>query len=105
MKFGTLHSDALKRERRFHQGKVEWGFDEFMSLKEFENRSNGYLVDDTCEFGVEVYVCKERITSSGECLTMMKDAFARKNNWQINGFSRLKESYESQPFNAGNYKW
>ena len=99
-------SDPLQKERQFHQKKVEWGIDEFMSHEEFKNGSNGYLVDDTCEFGVEVYVCKERIPCKEECLTIMKDAFAQKHTWPVNAFSKLtKESYESQLFNAGNYKW
>ncbi|XP_059654708.1 MATH domain and coiled-coil domain-containing protein At3g58410-like [Cornus florida] len=40
--------------RRFHGNKTEWGFEKFLSLKKFQNPSNGYLINDTCVFGAEV---------------------------------------------------
>ncbi|KAJ1418701.1 TRAF-like [Sesbania bispinosa] len=98
--------DAVRKERRFHKMKVEWGFDQFIPLKDFNHGSKGYLVDDICAFGAEVFVCRERSKSKGESLIMMKDAIAYKQVWDINNFSKLdSECYDSKPFNAGNYKW
>ncbi|XP_057470432.1 protein RESTRICTED TEV MOVEMENT 3 isoform X2 [Actinidia eriantha] len=92
-------------EKRFHREKHEWGFDEFISLKEFKESPKGYLVDDTCVFGAEVFV-KERITWKGECLSMIKDAINYKTNWEINKFSKLGAKFcESKEFNAGDQKW
>ncbi|KAK2358456.1 TRAF family protein [Trifolium repens] len=98
--------DAAKKERRFHRMKVEWGFDQFISLKDFNLGSNGYLVDDICAFGAEVFVCRERNTSKGESLIMIKDALSYKHTWEIKDFSKLdSECFDSKPFNAGNYTW
>ncbi|KAJ7980461.1 Ubiquitin carboxyl-terminal hydrolase 12 [Quillaja saponaria] len=98
--------DATGTGKRFHGMKLEWGFDKFISLKDFNGESNGYLVDDTCVFGAEVFVCKEKNITQGECLSMMKDSIINKHVWKIENFSKLDaERYESKPFNAGNQKW
>ncbi|KAF3456463.1 hypothetical protein FNV43_RR01113 [Rhamnella rubrinervis] len=98
--------DAVGRERRFHDMKLEWGFDQFIPLKAFNDASNGYLVDETCVFGAEVFVCKERRTSKGESLSMIKDAITYKHVWKVENFSKLDEEYnDSRAFNAGDQKW
>ncbi|KAH9753481.1 TRAF-like family protein [Citrus sinensis] len=35
--------DAIGKERRFNGLKLEWGFDQFIPLKAFNDASNGYL--------------------------------------------------------------
>ncbi|XP_058730126.1 MATH domain and coiled-coil domain-containing protein At3g58220 [Vicia villosa] len=98
--------DAAKKERRFHRMKLEWGFDQFIPLKDFNLGSKGYLVDDICAFGAEVFICRERNTGKGESLTMMKDALPYKHVWEIKDFSKLdSECCDSEPFNVGNFKW
>lgn len=63
-------------------------------------------MDDTCVFGAEVFVCRESNSVKGESLVMMKNVAAYKHVWGINNFSKLdSESYDSKPFNAGNYEW
>ncbi|PIA57553.1 hypothetical protein AQUCO_00600336v1 [Aquilegia coerulea] len=52
---------------RFHAMKSESGFDKLLPLKNFNDPSNGYLVDDTCMFGVE--------------------------SWKIEKFSELEDEY------------
>ncbi|KAI5351167.1 hypothetical protein L3X38_004058 [Prunus dulcis] len=49
-----------KNERRFHGMKLDWGFDQFLSLKAFTDTSNGFLMEDACVFGAEVFVRKEK---------------------------------------------
>ncbi|CAK9311448.1 unnamed protein product [Citrullus colocynthis] len=44
--------------RRFHAMKTEWGFEKLVSLKTFNDASNGLLVDDCCVFGVDIFVKK-----------------------------------------------
>ncbi|KAH7512807.1 hypothetical protein FEM48_Zijuj12G0129200 [Ziziphus jujuba var. spinosa] len=96
----------LERERQFHRSKLEWGFDKFISLKAFNEASNGFLVDDTCEFGAEVLVCKERSTGKGECVSMIKDPIKNKHVWRVWNFSKLvAESYDSQTFYTGDHRW
>ncbi|PIN19460.1 Speckle-type POZ protein SPOP [Handroanthus impetiginosus] len=98
----SLHENG----RRFHGLKLEWGFDEFMSHAAFNDPANGYLVDDTCVFGVEVYICQEKLTGRGESLSMIKDPITYKNTWRIAKFSTLtEECVESKPFNAADHKW
>lgn len=46
----------MGRERRFGELKLQCSFDQFIPLTTFNNTSNGYLVEDTCVFGAEVFV-------------------------------------------------
>ncbi|KAJ4823608.1 hypothetical protein Tsubulata_026487 [Turnera subulata] len=68
----TRLGDATGKERRFHRLRLEWGFDQLIQLAKFNDANSGYLVEDTCVFGVEVYVTKERSTGNGECLKMIQ---------------------------------
>ncbi|KAL5564631.1 hypothetical protein UlMin_027795 [Ulmus minor] len=98
--------DAVRKERRFHKMKLEWGFDEFIPLNTFNDGANGFLVDDTCVFGAEVFVCKERGREKGECFHMIKDPILNKHTWRVDNFSKLSTEYiESKTFNAGDHKW
>ncbi|KAJ4715213.1 Ubiquitin carboxyl-terminal hydrolase 12 [Melia azedarach] len=96
--------DAMGKERRFHGLKPEWGFDQFIPLKDFKDCSKGYLVEDTCVFGVEVFV-KERNPMKGECLSMIQNKSSSKYVWQIRNFSKLETEQESEVFTAGDHKW
>ncbi|XP_021808276.1 ubiquitin carboxyl-terminal hydrolase 12-like, partial [Prunus avium] len=70
-----------KNERHFQGMKLDWGFDQFLSLKAFTDTSNGFLMADACVFGAEVFVRKEKSTCKGECLSMIKDAVMYKHVW------------------------
>ncbi|KAL0388942.1 UNVERIFIED_CONTAM: Squamosa promoter-binding-like protein 1 [Sesamum radiatum] len=59
------YSDTAENGRRFHQMKPEWGFDKFIPHSAFNDSTNGYLVNDTCVFGAEVYVCQEKLIGKG----------------------------------------
>ncbi|KAE8056851.1 hypothetical protein FH972_013587 [Carpinus fangiana] len=50
--------DANGRVKHFHNLKTEWGFAQLLSHDSLNDSSNGYLFDDTCVFGVEVFVIK-----------------------------------------------
>ncbi|XP_050117447.1 uncharacterized protein LOC126595122 isoform X1 [Malus sylvestris] len=105
------------KERRFHRMKLDWGFDQFLSHKAFTQASNGFLIDDTCVLGAEVFVSKERSKGKGECLalvskgkgeclSLVKDPIMYKNTWRIDNVSKLDaESYDSKTFIAGDQKW
>ncbi|KAI5349116.1 hypothetical protein L3X38_002003 [Prunus dulcis] len=56
------------------QLSIRVGFERVIPLKEFADASNGYLVDDTCVFGEEVFVCKERRAGKAECLPRINNA-------------------------------
>ncbi|XP_042508988.1 uncharacterized protein LOC122084644 isoform X2 [Macadamia integrifolia] len=58
--------------KRFHAMKTEWGSDEFIPLSVFKNQSYGYLVNDTCVFGAEVFIIGESRTGQSECLCLSR---------------------------------
>jgi hypothetical protein len=43
---------------QFKPSLMSWGFESFMSLAELHDSNNGFIVNDVCIVGVEVYVCK-----------------------------------------------
>ncbi|EXB39102.1 Ubiquitin carboxyl-terminal hydrolase 13 [Morus notabilis] len=76
-------------------------------LGTFKDPSNGYLVDDTCVFGAEVFVIKN--TAKWEFLTLISslDIADATFNWKIEKFFLLdKETFsESEKFIVGGKKW
>ncbi|PON32844.1 E3 ubiquitin-protein ligase SIN-like [Parasponia andersonii] len=90
--------------RRFHCMKTQCGIAKFLDLETFNNPSNGYIVNDTCSFGVEVFIVKS--TSKVERLSMIKDPVTYKHAWMFDSFSRKTvDCYESKLFVGGDYKW
>ncbi|KAK6116758.1 hypothetical protein DH2020_049491 [Rehmannia glutinosa] len=71
------------------------------SLKE---QSNGFLVDDKCLFGAEVFVIEsqQRVV---ECVSVLKVPIPFKRDWKIENFSKLKDVWTSEEFTAGDHKW
>ncbi|KAF6144062.1 hypothetical protein GIB67_011856 [Kingdonia uniflora] len=90
--------------RRFHAMKTQWGISQLIPLSTLEEPSNGYLVDDACVFGAEVFVCKSN--GKGESLAMIEDAFVHKHTWKIEKFSQITEDLvTSDVFFAGDQQW
>ncbi|KAG5608564.1 hypothetical protein H5410_019845 [Solanum commersonii] len=83
--------------------KTEWGFSKCISHKTFNDPSNGYLVDDKCIFGVDVYVIKNQ--GIGECMSLLKGTEHYKHEWKITEFTKLKNKVYSEEFTVGDYKW
>ncbi|XP_054789484.1 ubiquitin C-terminal hydrolase 13-like [Prosopis cineraria] len=59
--------DAQNHLKRFYSAKMECGFDELLSLDLFRDVNYGYLLDDSCAFGAEVFVAE--CTAKRECVT------------------------------------
>ncbi|KAK8671260.1 hypothetical protein V6N13_037859 [Hibiscus sabdariffa] len=98
--------DAKEKNRRFHRLKHQWGFDHLIPIRTFNDVSNGYLLDDTCVFGAEVFVTKETRPGRAECLSVVKDAISCKHVWRIENFSKLEsECLESNAFFSGDQRW
>jgi hypothetical protein len=96
--------DANVRVRRFHKFKTEWGFAQLLSHKTLNDSSNGYLVDDTCIFGVEVFVSKG--PCKGECLSIINEPQHDYFTWKIDDFTALKDkSYASEQFTVEGQRW
>lgn len=90
--------------KRFHEMKTEWGFDQLLSLETFNDASKGYLFNDGCVFGAEIFVIKP--TGKGELLSMVKKPANGSLTWKIRDFSKLdRKSYLSKAFTAGGRSW
>nr|XP_011464889.1 PREDICTED: ubiquitin carboxyl-terminal hydrolase 12-like [Fragaria vesca subsp. vesca] len=75
-----VREDANKKEQKycFYRTIVggSAGFDRFISLEDFNNVCNGYLVDDQCEFGAEVFVSEMR-KGKGEMVAMNLNTYVQ----------------------------
>ncbi|KAG6763303.1 hypothetical protein POTOM_030717 [Populus tomentosa] len=97
---------AAGKERRFHGLNLQSGFDQFIKLSTFNDARYGFLLDDNCVLGAEVFVCGERSRGKGEVLSMKKDPTASKYTWKIVNFFKLDEKrQESQIFSTGDHQW
>ncbi|KAL7206343.1 hypothetical protein ACSBR2_019118 [Camellia fascicularis] len=77
--------------KRFHRMKTDWGFDKLLSLDSFTDASNGYLLDDCCVFGAEVFVIN--YYGKGESVSMLKDAVNNGYVWKISKFSAMDKEF------------
>ena len=68
MLFNFFFVDADGTIRKFHDMKTEWGFAKNFPLDTFNDVSHGYLVNDCCVFGVEVFVHKR--SNKRECVSV-----------------------------------
>ncbi|CAN6548334.1 unnamed protein product [Malus baccata var. baccata] len=102
----VVFQDDKIMQKCLHGVAPDVGFNKLISLKELTDASNGYDINDTCVFGAEVFVRKERRASKGTCISMIKNAAKYTHVWKIKKFSKLKdECYYSKPFTAGNKRW
>ncbi|KAL7145562.1 hypothetical protein ABFS83_07G092600 [Erythranthe nasuta] len=94
---------SLGITRRFLEMKSQWGLSKFISKKILLDPSNGYLVDDKCVFGAEVFVvARETVT---ECLYLKNVDIPYKHDFKISNFSKLQAAWESEKFTAGDQDW
>ncbi|KAM5568571.1 hypothetical protein ABKV19_016231 [Rosa sericea] len=101
--------DANKKEKKycFYRTIVGGlaGFDRFISIEDFTDAFNGYLIDDTCEFGADVFVSKSRRKGKGERVSMNLNTIMYKHTWKVTDFSKLDTPSCSQPFTAADQKY
>eukprot|EP00261_Vitis_vinifera_P033152 XP_019074395.1 PREDICTED: uncharacterized protein LOC100259955 [Vitis vinifera] len=96
--------DADGKVRDFNVMKSRCGFAQFLSLDVLKDPCNGYLMDDSCIFGAEVFVIK--YSGKGECLSMIKDPDDGTFTWVIENFSTLNEEVlYSETFTIKEIKW
>ncbi|XVF79793.1 hypothetical protein PTKIN_Ptkin15bG0018200 [Pterospermum kingtungense] len=100
---GTSPDDA-GAVKRFHQMKTEWGFDQLLLLESFKDASNGYLVNDSCTFGAEVFVIEQKATR--ENLSMIKVPAPNPISFKIENFSKLDKTYYESPLQSiAGFNW
>lgn len=88
------------KERRFHPLKMEWGISRVISISDFEDTSNGFLLNDCCILGAEVFVLKgdNKLAS----FTMLKPQSIRTYTWRV---TELKEWISSPTFIVEGRQW
>lgn len=91
---------------RFHEKQTEWGFAKLISLEDFKTNSSGYIYNDSCVFGAEVFAVPE-FTLKDRCLSMISPPDTMNTyTWTINNFSAITEKrLTSEVFKVGNLKW
>nr|XP_043630121.1 uncharacterized protein LOC122601427 [Erigeron canadensis] len=91
---------------KFNGSNKIWGFDKLKSLESFKESTNGYLLNDACVFGVEVFVVSG-FAQKDRCLSFVKPPAAMNSyTWTIDKFSDLtEEKVYSSVFKIGNVKW
>ncbi|KAL3825423.1 hypothetical protein ACJIZ3_021452 [Penstemon smallii] len=91
------------RARRFHAVKTEWGFPNFISKQSLIDPSNGFIVDDKCIIGAEVFVIKSQGVI--ERLSLLKVGLPYERTWNIPDFSQSAIELVSERFLVGDYYW
>ncbi|CAM8899186.1 unnamed protein product [Rhodiola kirilowii] len=87
-KFLTIQDNEV---RRFHGLKKDWGFARLISLERFKDANNGYLVNDCCVFGVEIFVLTPGISSGIGNLVMIKQPSDGIFTCKLDSFPTLSE--------------
>ncbi|EYU25543.1 hypothetical protein MIMGU_mgv1a017675mg [Erythranthe guttata] len=86
----SLNCLQTRITRRFQTMKFEWGLLKFISKEILSDPSNGYLVNDTCVFGAEVFVIERQ--AAVECLSLDNVDTRYKHDLKISDFSKLEET-------------
>ncbi|XP_071740366.1 MATH domain and coiled-coil domain-containing protein At2g05410-like [Rutidosis leptorrhynchoides] len=99
-------SDADENTTKLHEKKTEWGFEKLIPLEFFKDSENGYLLNDSCVFGAEVFVVPE-YAAKDRCLTMIKPpSNMSTHTWKIDNFSAATGvKLQSEIFKIGKIKW
>ncbi|EYU25597.1 hypothetical protein MIMGU_mgv1a018440mg, partial [Erythranthe guttata] len=87
----------------FQATKSEWGISKFISRKVLSDPSNGYITDDSCVFGAEVFVVKRELVIERVLLTNVNTYY--NHALEISGFSQFPQRWVSEEFDAGHQKW
>ncbi|GAB4852768.1 hypothetical protein Ancab_016976 [Ancistrocladus abbreviatus] len=110
-KFFVLNNETEKyitiqdaRTRSFNAGHREWGIPEAISAKDFFDKSNGLLINDSCTFGVEVYVVDQTLVRTSR-LSMMEEQTSRSFTWPIYDLSAIRPSLFSHQFKIEDRSW
>ncbi|CAF1920976.1 unnamed protein product, partial [Brassica oleracea var. botrytis] len=89
---------------RFNAEKKELGFEQLIDLASFENTNEGYIVQDTCSFGVEIFIVKPAKVQ--EKVTFVSNPPRNVFTWMIPHFSDMEDKfYYSDDFLVGDRYW
>ena len=92
------------KEMRFYAMKTKQGFPTLLPLTTFNDAANGYLIDDCCIFGAEVFVKSH--TANGESVSFLKDPQIGYFTWKLDNFSKIdKDLLYSNVFVVSGRSW
>lgn len=84
--------------------KKEWGFARLISLARFKDPENGYLLDGSCLFGVEIFVIPTVVQIG--YLSLIKGPTDGIFTWKLNKFSTLGDDVCcSEVFRIQGHQW
>ncbi|KAL0856229.1 hypothetical protein Bca101_061382 [Brassica carinata] len=90
--------------KRYNQGNREWGYAELIPLSTFHNPSQGYIVQDTCSFGAEIFIVKP--VEQQERVTFVSNPPNNVFTWRLLRFSTLQNKFYNSPsFLVGDRYW
>ncbi|XP_047309365.1 uncharacterized protein LOC124912761 [Impatiens glandulifera] len=99
--YTTPGPDSLMR---FHSLKLLHGIDRFIDLSAFQLPSNGYLVNDKCVFGTEVFIIKQ--APKVEMLILHDEEYSSFHILKFKSSSlSLGDSCGSELFTSGDFIW
>lgn len=99
-RFIFLDNDDLDTDvKRFNGKKKESDPSPIISLGSFKSPSNGYLVEDKCTFGVEIFVLEDGGETRASFRTLMEES-KKVGRWNVRKFFLLEKprSVYSEPF-------
>lgn len=97
-------STISEKGENLGQVQDEMGFRSMIGLKTFKDTSNGYLVKDSCMFGVKILQIVP-IQTPTECMHPVEKV-SHDYTWKIENFSKLdKKISHEKKFTAGDYLW
>ncbi|GAB4835069.1 hypothetical protein Ancab_039314 [Ancistrocladus abbreviatus] len=91
------------RERRFDAGHLEWGVVQALSIADFNDPKKGWLVNDSCTFGAEVYIIGGTAATSRLCLTPLRSSHPFR--WQVHDFPSRTTDVDSSAFSIEGHSW
>ncbi|KAL9254441.1 MATH domain and coiled-coil domain-containing protein [Drosera capensis] len=90
--------------RQFSIDKSEWGISRVLTISEVLDTSNGYILDDCCVVGVEVFPAK-REHKSGTLPVLRRNSPCRY-TWKVANFSGLPDARLTSPvFTTDGISW
>ncbi|GAB4838724.1 hypothetical protein Ancab_028267 [Ancistrocladus abbreviatus] len=92
------------RERRFDATKAVWGMSKVLPHAAFYAESNGFLMQDRCTFGAEVFIINTTIPTSAK-LTSIDSIRTRTHTWRVENFSKLSDDEYSPEFTIEDRTW
>ncbi|GAB2215161.1 hypothetical protein Drorol1_Dr00019539 [Drosera rotundifolia] len=89
----------------FSPVKPEWGISRVLPLSVFTDASSGYIVNDRCIFGVDVFSPSRSARKAGTLAVVEKEG-SRKYTWKVENFSSLQEyKHDSPIFTIDGISW